>query len=47
MLHSGTTKPTATLMIAFYAQLQTEPDAAVALRQAMLATRQAHPHPQD
>ncbi len=38
---------TAALMTAFYEQLQTEPDAAVALRRAMLTTRQTYPHPQD
>ncbi|MEO1593022.1 MAG: CHAT domain-containing protein, partial [Cyanobacteria bacterium J06632_22] len=38
---------TAALMTSFYQQLQTEPDAAVALRQAMLITREQYPHPQD
>lgn len=38
---------TALLMTEFYQQLQTEPDKAVALRQAMLTTRAAHPEPRD
>ncbi|NJR63588.1 MAG: CHAT domain-containing protein [Cyanobacteria bacterium CRU_2_1] len=39
--------PTADLMTEFYRQLQTNPDKAQALRQAMLITMQAHPEPID
>ena len=38
---------TAMLMTEFYQQLQTEPDKAVALRQAMLSTLAEHPDPRD
>ncbi|MBT9314843.1 CHAT domain-containing tetratricopeptide repeat protein [Leptothoe spongobia] len=38
---------TAMLMTEFYQQLQTEPDKAVALRQAMLSTLAQHPNPRD
>ncbi|MEM6252452.1 MAG: CHAT domain-containing tetratricopeptide repeat protein [Cyanobacteria bacterium P01_D01_bin.156] len=38
---------TAMLMTEFYNQLQTEPDKAVALRKAMLATLEKHPNPRD
>lgn len=38
---------TAMLMTEFYQQLQTEPDKAVALRQAMLSTLADHPDPRD
>ncbi|MEA5464339.1 CHAT domain-containing protein [Leptothoe sp. PORK10 BA2] len=38
---------TALLMTEFYQQLQTEPDKAVALRQAMLSTLEKHPNPRD
>lgn len=38
---------TALLMTEFYQQLQTEPDKAIALRQAMLATLEEHPDPRD
>ncbi len=38
---------TALLMTEFYQQLQTEPDKAVALRQAMLSTLEEHPNPRD
>ncbi|MEM9806101.1 MAG: CHAT domain-containing tetratricopeptide repeat protein [Cyanobacteria bacterium P01_D01_bin.56] len=38
---------TAMLMTEFYQQLQTEPDKAVALRQAMLTTLAQHPDPRD
>jgi CHAT domain-containing protein len=37
--------PTATLMTAFYEQLQRQPDKASALRQAMLATMHSYPNP--
>ncbi|NJO19290.1 MAG: CHAT domain-containing protein [Spirulinaceae cyanobacterium RM2_2_10] len=37
--------PTADLMTEFYRQLQTTSDKALALQQAMLATRKLHPHP--
>jgi CHAT domain-containing protein len=39
--------PTASLMTQFYQNLQTNPDKAQALRQAMLTTMQNHPHPRD
>lgn len=39
--------PTAELMEEFYRQLQQTPDKAIALQQAMLATRARHPHPRD
>jgi CHAT domain-containing protein/tetratricopeptide (TPR) repeat protein len=39
--------PTAELMQAFYRNLQTNPDKAQALRQAMLATMKTHPQPRD
>ncbi|MEM6350088.1 MAG: CHAT domain-containing protein [Cyanobacteria bacterium P01_D01_bin.14] len=39
--------PTADLMTAFYTQLQTTPDKAQALRQAMLQTQAVHPDPRD
>ncbi|MEM9486927.1 MAG: CHAT domain-containing tetratricopeptide repeat protein, partial [Cyanobacteria bacterium P01_F01_bin.116] len=38
---------TAILMTEFYQQLQTEPDKAVALRQAMLKTLEEHPNPRE
>lgn len=38
---------TADLMVAFYQQLESNPDKAQALRQAMLKTRQKHPDPVD
>lgn len=38
---------TALLMTEFYQQLQTQPDKAVALRQAMLKTLEEHPNPRD
>ncbi|MEM7062616.1 MAG: CHAT domain-containing protein [Cyanobacteria bacterium P01_B01_bin.77] len=38
---------TAMLMTEFYQQLQTEPDKAIALRQAMLSTLAKHPNPRD
>lgn len=38
---------TADLMVAFYQELQSNPDKARALRQAMLKTRQKHPDPVD
>ncbi|MEM1253541.1 MAG: CHAT domain-containing tetratricopeptide repeat protein [Cyanobacteria bacterium P01_H01_bin.21] len=38
---------TAMLMTEFYQQLQTEPDKAAALRQAMLSTLAEHPEPRD
>lgn len=38
---------TAMLMTEFYQQLQTEPDKAIALRQAMLSTLVDHPNPRD
>ncbi|MGB3493004.1 MAG: CHAT domain-containing protein [Elainellaceae cyanobacterium] len=37
--------PTALLMTEFYRQLQQNPNRAIALRQAMLATREQYPHP--
>lgn len=40
-------RSTATLMSAFYRQLQTNPNKATALRQAMLQTMQQHPQPID
>lgn len=40
-------RSTAALMTAFYEQRQTQPDTAVALRQAMLLTREQYPLPQD
>ena len=39
--------PTASLMTTFYRQLEQGQDKAQALRQAMLATREQHPHPLD
>jgi len=39
--------PTAQLMTSFYQNLQTQPDKASALRQAMLATMQDYPQPLD
>jgi tetratricopeptide (TPR) repeat protein len=39
--------PTAQLMVEFYRQLQQNFDKAQALRQAMLKTRERHPHPLD
>jgi CHAT domain-containing protein len=39
--------PTAALMTQFYQNLQTNPDKAQALRQAMLTTMQQHPNPRD
>ncbi|RMG08689.1 MAG: CHAT domain-containing protein, partial [Cyanobacteria bacterium J055] len=38
-------EPTAVLMTEFYRQLQRNSDRAIALRQAMLATREQYPHP--
>lgn len=40
-------EPTASLMTAFYRQLQQNPDKASALRGAMLATMKQHPEPRD
>lgn len=39
--------PTASLMTAFYRQMQQQPDKAQALRQAMLLTMKQHPNPKD
>ncbi|HEY9297580.1 MAG TPA: CHAT domain-containing protein, partial [Phormidium sp.] len=39
--------PTAQLMTAFYQNLQTNPDKAQALRQAMLKMMKTYPHPKD
>ena len=39
--------PTASLMTQFYQNLQKNPDKAIALRQAMLATMATHPNPRD
>lgn len=40
-------KPTSDLMLAFYQNLQKQPDKAQALRQAMLATLEKYPSPRD
>ncbi len=39
--------PTAELMETFYQQLQSNPDEALALQRAMVATKAKHPHPQN